>query len=123
MQFNKFHIEIVDSKKILVLPTSYLRTEVYLEELEGVLNKQYKNVSCVYFDFLIRNGLSDRYYSAKYVNGRILLNSFSKVEVLPKISALSDSFFAKNLTLISNSYLTKAQKFILKRKLTAKQLD
>ena len=116
MRYTNFYIELLEEGKLLVVPTSYLRPECYLDQLESLLIDKFKSVTCVYFDFLIKNGTKDRFYKADLSDSRILLNSFSKIKAESMLIDKSNSFFAKNISLINDSYLTKAQKFLLKRK-------
>lgn len=117
MNRDLLHIVIIDKSSILVVPKSYLRPEMYLDQLEELLVKNYNSVSCIYFDFLIKNGTRDRYFKASVFNQKISLNSFTKIKEDDNLKNLSNSFFAKNFDLVSNSYLTKAQKFVLKNQL------
>lgn len=117
MTNSNFHIEIIDNSNILVVPKSYLRPELYLNQIEELLVKEYDSVAYVYFDFLVKNGTRDRFYKAQVVNKKISLNSFSKTKVDESLRSLSNSFFANNFELVLNSYLTKAQKFLLKKQL------
>ena len=117
MKNSNFHIELLKGGKLLVVPTSYLRPEYYLEQVENILSTNYKKVSCVYFDFLIKNGPKDRFYKASIINHKLILSTFTKaddVEIMEK----SNSFFSNNLNLINDSFLSKAQKFLLKKKLS-----
>jgi hypothetical protein len=114
---NIFHIEIIDKGSILIVPKSYLRPELYLDQIENILVNEFNSVSCIYFDFLVKNGSRDRFYKASVLNQKISLNSFAKAKVNDKLKKMSNSFFSKNFELVSNSYLTKAQKFVLKKQL------
>lgn len=117
MTRNYFHIEQVEEGKILVVPTTYVRPDIYLSELDKVIASCYNSISYVYFDFLIKNGTKERFYAANYKNSKLVLNSFSKIEINESVSVLSDNFFKKNINLLDSSTLSKAQKFILRRKL------
>ena len=90
---------------------------MYIDQIEELLVKNYNSVSCIYFDFLIKNGTRNRYYKASVLNQKISLNSFTKIKANDNLKNLSNSFFAKNFDIVSNSYLTKAQKFFLKKQL------
>ena len=113
----KRYLEIIDKGNILIVPKSYLRPEMYIDQIEELLVKNYNSVSCIYFDFLIKNGTRNRYYKASVLNQKISLNSFTKIKANDNLKNLSNSFFAKNFDIVSNSYLTKAQKFFLKKQL------
>lgn len=113
-----FHIELLKGGKLLVVPTTFLRPEYYMEQLENILSSHYKNVSCVYFDFLIKNGTKDRFYKVNISDHKLIHSSFTKADDDKEIIEKSNSFFSNNLNLINDSYLSKAQKFLLKKKLS-----
>lgn len=119
MHSTNFHIEAIDKDNILVVPTNYLRPEKFMGEIEAVLNTYFNNIEYIYFDFLIKNGTNDRFFKAKVLKNKIARNSFSKTIVTGNLEEKSNIFFSKNINLINNSYLSKAQKFLLKRKLSA----
>lgn len=118
MHSTNFHIEAIDKGNILVVPTNYLRPEKFMGEIEEVLNTYFNNIEYIYFDFLIKNGTNDRFFKAKVLKNKIARNSFSKTIVTGYLEEKSNIFFSKNINLINNSYLSKAQKFLLKRKLS-----
>lgn len=118
MKNNNFHIELLKGGKLLVVPTTFLRPEYYLEQLENILSSHYKNVSCVYFDFLIKNGTKDRFYKVSISDHKLIHSSFAKADDDNEIIEKSNSFFSNNLNLINDSYLPKAQKFLLRKNLS-----
>jgi len=108
-------INLKENSSFLILINSWERPEFYLEEIEKELSSC-ENNSDIYFDFLIKNGPRDRFYSANFDNGRFDLYSFKKINTLStKILGLADNYFKSNFDLIQNSCLTRAQKFVLKR--------
>lgn len=115
----EFHIEKLDNKRILVIPTNYLRPEQYLEQIEYVIASNFTGCSTVYFDFLIKNGKRDRYYKAQVTDNRIQVNSFCPIVIDSELMLLSNSFFSKHFELISESLLPKAQKFMLQKEFFA----
>lgn len=117
MKNSNFHIELLKGGKLLVVPTTYLRPEYYMEQVENILLSNYKKVTCVYFDFLIKNGTKDRFYRASISNHKLIFSSFTKADDIDVIEK-SNSFFSNNLDLINDSYLSKAQKFLLKKNLS-----
>ena|ERR1035437_7849492 len=118
MKNNNFHIELLKGGKLLVVPTTFLRPEYYMEQLENILLSHYKNVSCVYFDFLIKNGTKDRFYKVCISDHKLIHSTFRKADDDNEIIEKSNSFFSNNVNLINDSYLSKAQKFLLKKNLS-----
>ena len=119
MILEKFHIGKLSKSNLLIVPNSYLRIDEYISDLEEYITKEYFEYSELYFDFLIKNGPNDRFYKAKLLNGKIVCNSFKKIEVSIKIEKKSNIYFSKNLYLLNDSLMNKAQKFLLKKRLSA----
>lgn len=116
MSNNCFHIISLTNNQLLIVSKSWERPEFYIEQIEAALTG-FSNISSIYFDFLIKNGLKDRFYKATLFNKKIIPSSFIRAKVDDEIQSKSNEFFAKNIDLIEGSYLTNAQKFLLKKRL------
>lgn len=117
MNYNNFHIELLEDENLLVVPTNYLRPDFYIEQIEDLLISTFPRVNFIYFDFLVKNGTKDRFYKVNISNNRLSLDSMCKVEITQNLESKSNSFFANNIYLINESFLSKSQKFLLKKKL------
>lgn len=117
MTNTQFHIISLKDSKYLVIPKCWKRPEYYLDELALEL-KSLETITEVYFDFLIKNGLSDRFYKASFNLGSGRFTSFTKANVDNDIKARANDFFSNNLQLLEKSSLTKAQKYLLNKELS-----
>lgn len=120
METNKsYHIVRIKENdgSFLVLLRNWERPEFYMHEIEKELST-FNKITKIYFDLLLKNGPKDRFYSACFNNGKFDSRSFRKVKSLnSNVLKEADTYFRLNFELIQKSYLTKAQKFILKKKL------
>ncbi|TDN93376.1 RnlB antitoxin of RnlAB toxin-antitoxin system [Salegentibacter sp. 24] len=98
----------------MVLTLGNSRVDELLGEIEISL-KTKKVKGKIAFDFLLMNGLKDRFYSADF-NGRTFnLTSFKPLQNPGVVSSASNKYFAKNISIIDNSNLPKTKKFLYKR--------
>lgn len=116
MTNSKFHIISLAKERLLVVLKSWEGIEYYLDELQSEI-LSVGDISCVYFDLLMKNGPRNRYYKATVINGKLSLHTFQKVDVDAIIEKKSNQFFANNIDMLNESVLTKAQKFLYKRQL------
>lgn len=110
----QFHIISLKDSNYLVIPKSWKRPEYYLKDL-AVEFKSFKNISGVYFDFLIKNGLRDRFYKAVFNSKNGTFTLFTKTKVDEEIKSKANDFFSNNTQLLQDSSLTLAQKYLLKK--------
>lgn len=107
-------------KEILVIFQTWERPDAYFKELVSDLKKYTLNVE-LYFDFLINNGLNDRFYSANFENGQLKINSFKKIKISNEYSKIANNYFAEHWELVEQiSVLTNFQKSFLKKKFAIK---
>lgn len=119
MTNNKFKLIELSDNSMLIISTSWDAIDNYLSELTFELNGKFSN-SLLVFDLLVKNGLKDRYYRSQFKEGHIMLNSFEKIasdSLSKEIIIASNNFFKSNRELIDQSFMTKAQKFMIKREL------
>lgn len=119
MTNNKFKLIELSDNSMLIISTSWDAIDNYLSELTFELNGKFSN-SLLVFDLLVKNGLKDRYYISQFREGHIMLNSFEKISsdsLSKEIIIASNNFFKSNRELIDQSFMTKAQKFMIKKQL------
>lgn len=97
----------------MVISATWERPDVYWHDLHKELRR--KAVEQVFFDFLLKNGLRDRFYKADYKNGAIQIESFKKADLEDNYINVSNKFFANNWDLVESSLLSNFQKFKLKK--------
>lgn len=103
-------------KEILIIFQTWERPDVYFKDLVSDLKKYTLNAD-LYFDFLINNGLKDRFYSANFENGQLKVNSFKKINISDKYSKIANNYFAEHWELVEQvSVLTNFQKSFLKKR-------
>ena len=111
-----YHIIRFEDSTILVIAKSWNRPEFFLEKLSSELPKNEKH-STVIFDFLIKNGLNDRFYSSNFDSSRSRFVDFQKINAVDSIKLKANKFFHDNPKLLQHSTLTRAQKYLFKREL------
>lgn len=116
MKNSKYYIIPVYEDSILVVINSWERFEYYLDELEAELSHRSENLT-VYFDFLVKNGPRDRFFKTTISQGKLDLRSFKSIKVETKLEEISNQYFSKNIKVLDDSLLTKAQRFLYKREL------
>lgn len=111
-----FHIISLKDSSILIIAKSWQRPEFFLNELSEEL-KSLNQVSVVYFDFLVKNGLKDRFFKADFhkVSGKF--SQFKSISADNEILSKANDFFTVNSHLLQGSLLTPAQKYLLKKEL------
>lgn len=111
-----FHIITLKDSSFLIIAKSWQRPEFYLNELAEEL-KSFNQVSEVYFDFLVKNGVKDRFYKATFKNTSGKFSQFKSVSVDSETLTKANDFFSCNSQLLQGSLLTPAQKYLLKKEL------
>lgn len=115
MENRKFAIINISSTRVLIISSTWERPDVFWNELRQELQKI--SVEEVYFDFLLKNGLRDRFYKAVFDNGVLLPDSFESTSLDENWIRLCDHFFAQNWKLVENSVLSEFQKFRFRKQL------
>lgn len=110
----KYKIISLSPSSIFVICTTWERPDVFIPILEKELSILMP-FGEIYFDFLINNGVNDRFYKAIVSNGCIKNDSYLKVQPSAHFITISNNFFINNIDIIDNSILTKFQKFKYKR--------
>ena len=102
----------------IIFSVDYHRIEDYISDLSKELSrKSYSGT--VMFDLLLSNGMnSDRYVKASFDGSKFLLKTMVTVDnVDERIRTLSLKFYQKKPEYLENSILSRAQKFLIRRKL------
>lgn len=107
-------IELSDKRR-LVIVLSYDLTRVQISELAHEIGRL--SGVTVYFDFLVSNGLSNRFYSiaASSLNSMVRLRFRQCVSFPLKYEEVSNEFFRKHYRYIEYSVLTSKQRELFKR--------
>jgi hypothetical protein len=117
MENKQYHIISLGDSNFLVITKGWVRPGYYLEDIAHDLSSL-GEISNVYFDFLLKNGPKDRFYKAVFSKADSTFKSIVRIDADKEIEDKADDFLSKNFDLVSDSYLTNAQKFLLKKKLT-----
>ncbi len=121
MENNKYILQKIENNEFgfLALSIDYSRLDEYIYDIEKELKiKKYKGK--VVFDLLANNGINDRFYFCMFDGKKIVLNTLSAIENLNiEIEKISSNFYLANFDIISNSYISKQSKFLIKKKLSS----
>lgn len=121
MENNKYILQKIENNEFgfLALSIDYSRLDEYIYDIEKELKiKKYKGK--VIFDLLANNGINDRFYFCMFDGKKIVLNTLSAIEDLnSEIEKISSNFYLSHFDIISNSYISKQSKFLIKKKLSS----
>lgn len=115
-----FNIENINGdRRLYVTILSYEMTHLYWDELVSAIKAYNKPNVPVYFDYLYRNGLSNRFFVSKTdaqccCSCDLRPHSLSQEETL-----IFDRVYAANMKYIETSALTRIQKRMYIRKVLA----
>lgn len=116
---NKYILQKIENNEFgfLALSIDYSRLDEYIYDIEKELKiNKYKGK--VVFDLLANNGINDRFYFCFFDGKKIVLNTLSAInELNSDIEKISSNFYLSHFDIISNSYISKQSKFIIKKKL------
>ena len=115
MENKKFKIINISSNRVLIISATWERPDVFWNELQLELQKT--SVEEVYFDFLLKNGLHDRFYKAVVNQGVLLADSFKSTSLNEECVKMCNQFFALHWKLVEDSVLSNFQKFRFKKQL------
>lgn len=107
-QYYKIHE--TSQHKVLVTVLTCEMTEVYWTQLQDDIHQLNLVNANVYFDFIYRNGMRDRYYRLSTDSKSKIKDTLLPCRELEDIEVVADEFFAKNLHLIRTSVLSSFQK-------------
>ena len=110
-------ISIPDGNFIVVILSDEMTCE-YWNSLKNALPESDNRNADIYFDFLFRNGLKNRFFKTSLSRFFNVANSLKKCDVPEEYIRIADSFFAGNSYLIEESVLSNFQKEFYKKKIS-----
>ena len=110
-------VEPKDNRGLFVTILSYEMTHIYWEELVSAIKAYNRPNVPVYFDYMYRNGLSNRFFTSSTdalcrCSCNLQPHSLSQDDIL-----LFDKVFAANINFVESSALTHIQKQMYIRKI------
>ena len=121
MENKEFQIIPLQERCLLVVILSSEMTSHYWKELQAELANCNIADAEVYFDFLYRNGLKNRFFKSELKGITLIANSLKKCEVPQESIKVADTFFASHSKWIDSSVLSSFQKTFYKRRITDEQ--
>lgn len=120
MNNKEFQIFSMQGRSLLVVILSFEITNHYWKELQTELADYNIADAEVYFDFLYRNGLKNRFFKSKLIGVTLTANSLKRCEAPEEYIKTADTFFATHSKWIDNSVLSPFQKTFYKKKIFMK---
>ena len=114
MENKEFQIIPLQGRSLLVVILSSEMTNYYWKELQTELANLNIADAEVYFDFLYRNGLKNRFFKSKLKGMMLISNSLRKCEAPKEYIKVADTFFASHSKCIDSSVLSSFQKIFYK---------
>ena len=121
MENKEFQIIPLQERCLLVVILSSEMTSHYWKELQAELANCNIADAEVYFDFLYRNGLKNRFFKSELKGITLIANSLKKCEAPQEYIKVADTFFASHSKWIDSSVLSSFQKVFYKRRITNEQ--
>lgn len=116
MKQDIYKIIQLSATSLLVVILSYEMTDCYWSNLKSDLaNYKIYNAE-VYFDFLYRNGMRNRFFRAKLSGNDLLSNTLKRCVVSNDCLIVANTFFRQNRDVLENSTLSSIQKEIFLNK-------
>ena len=113
----EFQIIPLQGRSLLVVILSSEMTNYYWKELQTELANLNIADAEVYFDFLYRNGLKNRFFKSKLKGMMLISNSLRKCEAPKEYIKVADTFFASHSKWIDSSVLSSFQKIFYKKRI------
>ena len=121
MENKEFQIIPLQERHLLVVILSSEMTSHYWKELQAELANCNIADAEVYFDFLYRNGLKNRFFKSELKGITLIANSLKKCEAPQEYIKVADTFFPSHSKWIDSSVLSSFQKVFYKRRITNEQ--
>lgn len=112
-----FNIQRIEDDSMIVTILSTSMTSDYWSELEKYLRLQHARNKTIYFDFMVRNGLNDRFYKSRTDDNSSLVDELRKCSSTGLLLQAADTFFAEHEVYIERSVLTRSQKNVYFRRI------
>ena len=117
METKDYQIISLGEQSLLVVILSLEMMDNYWTTLQSEL-AQYNIANAeVYFDFLYRNGLKNRFFKTRLMGVSLLNNSLRKCKATQECIIASEKFFALHKDVIEHSVLSSVQKMFFRKKL------
>ena len=117
METKDYQIISLGEQSLLVVILSLEMMDNYWTTLQSEL-AQYNIANAeVYFDFLYRNGLKNRFFKTRLMGVSLANNSLRKCKATQECIIASEKFFALHKDVIEHSVLSSVQKMFFRKKL------
>lgn len=100
----------IDDHNYLAIILSVESIGSYINSLQHDISKLNSSVNGVYLDFLLRNGLNNRFYKIVIKNHSFDDSSISRCLATKELCDASNHFFVKNSKYIQRSVMSSSQK-------------
>ncbi|WP_349952899.1 type II toxin-antitoxin system RnlB family antitoxin [Bacteroides faecis] len=117
MENKEFQIIPLQGRSLLVVILSSEMTNYYWKELQTELANLNIADAEVYFDFLYRNGLKNRFFKSKLKGMMLISNSLRKCEAPKEYIKVADTFLLHILNGLTVVYCLLSKKSFIKREL------
>lgn len=117
-----YNIRVLSDKTIFVTVLSTEMTSVYWSMLVKDLASLKIGNSIVFFDFMVRNGVKDRFYSTYLREDYSVECSLQKCRLNLTLKHQADDFFLTHQSYVNKSVLTDSQKAAYLNKLNCMKL-
>ena len=105
-----YNIQVYEKDKLFVTILASEMTSVYWRQLSDSLVKMHAENKHVYFDFMMRNGLHDRFYETQTDSHSLLSRPLVRFQAEPSLVNFANMFFSEQRKYLEMSALTSAQK-------------
>lgn len=100
----------IDDHNYLVIILSVDSIGTYIQSLHHDISRLDSSVKRVYIDFLLRNGLNNRFYKIVIKNHSFEDSSISRCLATKELNDASNQFFVHNSKYIQRSVMSSSQK-------------
>lgn len=100
----------IDDHTFLAIILSIDSIGTYLQSLHRDISRLDSKVNGVYMDFLLRNGLTNRFYKINVKNHSFDDSSISRCFATKELNDASNHFFVNNSKYIQRSVMSSSQK-------------
>lgn len=102
-------IQLKDRSLLVVVLTTGT-TSLYWKDLQDDILRMKYSSRDIYFDYLYRNGFSNRLFRSKIDENSIIKAELKKVDLTPMIERTTDFFFSRHLNLLDGAALSSPQR-------------
>ena len=116
MKQDLYKIIQLSATSLLVVILSYEMTDCYWTNLKSDLANYKIYDAEVYFDFLYRNGIRNRFFKSQLSRNNLLANTLKRCVAPNDCLTVANAFFKQNKDALENSTLSDIQKEIFLNK-------